>query len=228
MFDKYITAMAEEIVRQIYEEIGFPSKATLTREIRNRGIAIPQREIDAWYSSQRVNQVFPGTRKKPVHHIMGDGTRWQVDTMYLNAYDKRNNAKFSEANAGYIGLLTFINSSTRYAYAYPIMSRNYVQSYLPRIKRFLADIKRDGFSISSLVSDNEFFDIEHFRTFMNSQGVELYKEISGEHYKLGIINSFHRTLRGMINKYLVYNDTFKWVDLLMIYCTATIIGFTAH
>ena len=63
-------------------------------------------------------------------------------------------------NDGYIGLLTFINSSTRFAYVYPIKTKE-TTSYVGPIRELILNTR-----CKELTFDNEFY-IEKYWIFLN-------------------------------------------------------------
>ena len=44
--------------------------------------------------------------------------------------------------------------------------------------------------------------------------IEYFVEDSGVHSKLGIINRFHRTLRLLLDKFMLYLNTNRWIDVI--------------
>jgi len=193
----------DRILKKIYynTQSGFTSLKELQR--RAKLINIPPDLVQSWYAKQKVNQVIVPRRNKIYYHkTIGNGTGYQADIIFLPN---------PEYNHGYIGLLTFINTSTRMAYADAIKSRK-TEELLSRINHWINWVYDEGNSISSFTSDNEFYRNRKISALLAKNNIVHYVEISGEHSKLGIINRFHRTLREMLEKVMLHYRTKTWID----------------
>ena len=191
-----------EALRRIFYNIdgGYPGLNELIE--RGRKYGIDKDTVKEWYRKQPVNQVFvPRIGKIYYHKTIGNGKSYQADIMFLPEED------------GYIGMLTMINVSTRSAYFEKIADRN--TDYLIIIfEAWLDLLAREGKEITSITTDNEFFNNNRIRTFFRNNGIQHYVERRGEHSKLGIINKFHRTIRDIMNKMMVGEGIDKWTDVV--------------
>lgn len=193
----------ERTLKKIYynTQSGFTSLKELKR--RAKPLNISPDIVQSWYAKQKVNQVIVPRRNKIYYHkTIGDGSGYQADIIFLPN---------PEYNYGYIGLLTFINTSTRMAYADAIKSRR-TEDLLSRIEHWIKYVYDGGKTISSFTSDNEFYRNRRISTLLAENNIVHYVEIPGEHSKLGIINRFHRTLREMLEKVMLHYRTKNWID----------------
>ena len=198
---KYIM---DEILRKIYynPKSGFLSFNQLFSEVKKEFPNISRKEVKIWYDKQISNQrAIQPNRKVEYHKIIGDGTSYQGDIMFLEN-PKNNN--------GFIGMLTFINNSTRYAYVFPIKT-NKTEEILANLHHFVEQLDEN---ITNITTDNEFYNNIKIKNFFEDNDIEQYVEYPNVHSKLAIINRFHRTLRGLLNKYFISYDTDRWIDII--------------
>ena len=100
---------------------GFPNLRNLIKSAREHGI--DRNYVKDWYNRQTVNQIIVN-RKQPIafHITIGDGNGYQMDITFLP------NPRLSK---GYIGMLSFNNTSTRKAYIAKIKDRTTESLILP-------------------------------------------------------------------------------------------------
>jgi hypothetical protein len=111
----------DDVLSDIYfnNKSGFVGLNELIR--RTRDTDIPIDYVKKWYKSQPVNQIIIPRRQKIAYHkIIGDGSGFQADIIFF---------PYPRLNHGFVGLLTFINTSTRMAYVYPIKNRTTEEIY---------------------------------------------------------------------------------------------------
>ena len=68
--------------------------------------------------------------------------------------------------------------------------------------------------IRSIATDNELFHKWKINQLFEDNDIEHYVEDSGIHSKLGVINRFHRTLRLLLDKFMLYLNTNRWIDII--------------
>ena len=142
------------------------------------------------------------TRRRKIfyHKTIGDGHGYQADIIFL---------PHPEQNEGFIGMLTFINTSTRKAYIAKIRSRetselaNIIQVWIDHVEGTVGKIK-------SITTDNELYKNTRIEKLFRENEIEQFVEVSGDHSKLGIINRFHRTLRGLLSKMMLTRRSVNW------------------
>ena len=191
-------------MRNLYynPKTGFTSLQQLIKLVKQRYPNTPSNIIKEWYDKQiPVQTIQQPNRRIEYHKIIGDGTSYQGDIMFLE--NKRN-------NDGYIGMLTFINNSTRFAYAYPIKT-NKTGEIIANLRKFLGQVPKE---ITNITTDNEFYNNREITNLFEENGIEHFVEDPNVHSKLSIINRFHRTLRGLLNKYFLAYNTDRWIDII--------------
>lgn len=109
-------------------------------------------------------------------------------------------------NRRYIGILTIIEITTKYAYAYPIKNKT-TQSIRNAFKQFIEEAREKP---EVITTDEE----PSFKTILKSYPNIKHFTTDGNKRKTAIIERFNRTLRDMITKYMEANKTKKWIDVL--------------
>ena len=131
--------MEEQTQKNILYELyydkkkGFQSLKSLIADARIFGMK--PKFITEWYRQQNVNQIL-NNRKQNIafHKIIGDGHGYQADIIFL---------PHVKENEGYISLLTFINTPTRYDYIALIKNRSTEEIY-NKIEDGLIMLKKHG------------------------------------------------------------------------------------
>jgi hypothetical protein len=191
LYEHFISPKLEELF--LSPKYGFMGLQRLYKAAKE--FNIPRQYVKKWYDEQSVNQILLHRRPKIVYHkIIGDGNSYQADIIFL---------PYPRLNGGYIGLMTFINTSTRMAHIAPIKSRK-TEEILPHFAFILDQIELKHGKINSIATDNEFYNNREITRFLEEREIEHFVELAGIHSKLGIINRFHRTLRAMLNKVMTH------------------------
>ena len=157
-----------------------------------------QKYIKEWINKQETNQIFK-TQKKHYLPIIGYGTdEYQMDVMFLEQYKKYNK--------GYIGLMTFINVTSRMGYAIPIKSKKAAE-YTRAFDEFYQKVGH----VTNITTDNEAAFIKIIKKYpeMTHWLVDV-----GDKTKMGLVERFNRTIRDKITKYMKTYKTFDWFDVI--------------
>ena len=203
----------DQVLSRIFNDnLGFITKKQLYQLAKQVNPNITQLIVSKWYDSHRTNQIIDRRIKKlPMHPIISDGNGWQADIFFIG------DDTYKRANKGFIGLLTFINTSTRFAYVYPIKSRE-TNEIAAGFHEFLKAI---GTNITTLTTDKELFKNNTIRDLLQKHAIDNsiefirhFTEAPGIHSRLAIINRFHRTLREGLNTHFIHNDTKRWIDVI--------------
>ena len=113
----------DEVLHLLYydNKKGFPKIRNLIRSAKE--IGIDRNYVKDWYNRQTVNQIIVN-KKQPMafHKRIGDGNGYQMDITFLTK---------PRLIKGYLGMLTFINTSTRKAYIATIKDRTTESLILP-------------------------------------------------------------------------------------------------
>jgi len=182
---------------------GFTGLRELQRVAHKKGIS--RNETSRWYHDQAVHQMIVPKREKIWYHkTIGNGHGYQADIIFL---------PHPELNDGLIGLLTFINTSTRRAWIASIRNRSTIE-LKDKIELWIMKVEKDIGKIRSIATDNEFYKNNTISQMFEDYGIEHFVEVAGLHSKLGIINRFHRTLRDLLTKMMVHFRSDRWVDFI--------------
>ena len=105
----------DDILHLLYydNKTGFPNLKNLIKIARKLGV--PSDYVRDWYRRQSVNQIIANRKQKiAFHKTIGNGHGYQMDITFMPN---------PRLNKGFIGILTFINTSTRKAYIATIKDR---------------------------------------------------------------------------------------------------------
>lgn len=180
---------------------GLVSGQRLYEKVKSKGITLKQ--VKEWLSKQRTEQVTK-VKKKPAYiPIVGEPGSYQGDLMFLDKYAKENK--------GYSVVLCFIEITSRKAYTYALKNKSGPVVF-EGFKQFLKDT---GGNVKNLTTDNG---VEFKNTSMDdlTDQKEINHEFAqpGDHTRMGKVERFNRTLRGLINKYMTAHQTHEWVSVL--------------
>jgi hypothetical protein len=158
--------------------------------------------------NQRIQrQKKPDKRLK----ITGPPGAYQIDLIFL--------PKYRSSNRGITIFLLLVEIISRKAFAYPIKSKK-PSDILDAYEQFFKD--HDG-NLSDVYGDNE-FNSEWFRAFNDVLNVNVHTGVAKDDHiskhsnRLGIIDRLVRTVRKLMNKYmLLQNDTHwsKWLPKII-------------
>lgn len=185
-------------LNKLYFDNEYPS-ANQLHELSKKlyGYTYSIKDIKTWLAQQEGQQIF-GKKKQNYFSIVGrTPDDYQMDTMFLDQYKK--------SNKGFIGLMTFINITSRKGYGIPI--KNKTQSEMNRA--FDEFYKLVNEKVSNITTDNE-------ASFVNS--ISRYPEIKhwltdvNDKKKTGKIERFNRTIRDKIAKHMKLQKTSNWID----------------
>lgn len=163
--------------------------------IKDLGIEIPIIELKKILNNQNINQIFKPHFKKVSFPIFSfNRYSYQADLIELH------NDIFD-----YKYCFNIINVNTKYAYSIPMKDKTAETVY--NIFSSLLKI----IPLKTLTTDNgsEFLNTKFQKLIKEYEIIHLLNE-PGEHRKLGVIESFNRTLKVLIKKYLETTNTNDW------------------
>ena len=152
---------------------------------------------DAYTLLRKVNRKFPRNRLITPYR----GYLIDADTAHLISYSKQND------NHGY--LIGAIDCFTKVAHAVPVKSLK-ATDFIPALEKLFS----------------KFDKVEHCRTdsgveFKSKQAQKFFKDAHIKHFvtnnediKANIIERFFRTLKSKMYKYMLENNTHRWIDQL--------------
>lgn len=189
----------EAKLREIYYDpsTGLSSAKQLYEKVKIFGYSM--NDVIKWLATQESHQIF----KPPVKNfsaIVGHtDADYQMDTMFLEQYKKQNK--------GFIGLMTFIEITSRYGYAVPI--KNKTQSEMNRA--FDIFYKKVNNHVINITSDNE---ASFKKTIKRYPKIKHWLSDVGDKTKMGKVERFNRTIRDKITKYMKTFKTANWIDAI--------------
>lgn len=196
-------------LEQIYYDPAHPASFSgidkLYKYVKNEGrFTVSRYGIEKWLKTQETYSLHrPVSRGKKTGRSMGVSgldSLWDIDLgVYINRF---------KANRGYKYIILCIDILSRYANTIAIKSKDGV-SVAEGLKKIFAR----GRKPQSARTDQG-------REFTNSLVQRLFKRENIHHFTTNGINKASyaerclRTIKSRINKYLVHNQTDKWVNIL--------------
>jgi hypothetical protein len=173
-------------------------------KLRNVGEDFDEKELRHAYKQLEVNQRTQ-RQKKPVKllKITGPPGAYQIDLIFL--------PKYRSSNRGITIFLLLVEIPSRKAFAYPIKSRK-PADILDAYEQFYKD--QDG-NLRDVYGDDE-FNSDWFRAFNDVLNVNVHTGIAKDDHiskhsnRLGIIDRLVRTIRKLMNKYMLLQNTTQW------------------
>lgn len=189
----------EQKLSELYynPETGLTSAKQLYEQLRDTNYSV--NDVKKWLSKQETHQIFKKPKKQYATIYGRTNADYQMDSMFLD--------QFKRQNSGYIGLLTFIEITSRKGYAIPIKSK-----FQKEINRAFNEFyKQVNGNIINITSDNE-------ASFKNAvkqhKGITHWLSDVDDKTKVGKIERFNRTIREKITKYMKTFKTAKWIDVI--------------
>ena len=141
--------------------------------------------------------------KKEYYPITAPLGSYQADLIFYPKTKKTNN--------GYDTILTIIEITSRMAYCIPMKGKKTSQ-IIQAMNKFL---KTKGITIKNLTTDkgSEFISAS-WKKLMKDHKIFHFLADEGDHNKMGMIERFNRTIKGLISKYQSMYKSKKWIDAL--------------
>ena len=184
---------------------GFNSIDKLYRKIKDEkeNIKITKAQVKQYLENQLVYQITkPVKSNKVFDTIVSPSLRnnYQMDIMYLPN---------SKSNKGYKYLLTCIDVYSRYVFCLPVKKKE--GSVVFRVIKKL--FEENGIPKNLNIDEGAEFLYTPFRKYCDEHDITLYVSNPEQENKNSIIERFHRTLRALILKYEIVNNTSYIQDL---------------
>jgi len=183
------------------------SKAKLFTRLKDDGIT--KRDIEDYFNPRELTQIYQRPQNtKFKFKITAQPRSFQIDVAIMPLSSKRVNNNINQ-------ILMCIDIISRKSYCYPLKSGK-MDDVLDAYQEFIGDVDEN---INSVSGDN-FFASSIFESFNTELNIKVYTDVAKEDHitpmgnKLGIVDRFTRTLKGLIKKYSLENKTKKWVDAL--------------
>ena len=187
-----------------YKQHNYDGVNELFRKAKLLNNSIKRGVVSEWLKLQTVNQLThsqPTNKPENLPIYAEDKWSYQIDLTFLPMYKDENDGNYV--------MFTAINIDSRYAFA--SFSKNKEGA---TILKLLNDFYDDCGICNAITMDSgtEFTNKECMKWFQEKE-IKTYFVV-GDSHKLGIINRFHRTLKSKIEKYMLANDSTRWIDIL--------------
>jgi hypothetical protein len=176
----------------------------LIARLRRLGDDFDEKDLRHAYKQLEVNQrTSRQERPKKLLKITGPPGSYQLDLVFL--------PKYRRSNGGITTFLFLVEIPSRKAFAYPIKSRK-SEDILDAYEKFIE--QQDG-NLISVTGDNE-FNKTWFKAFNDVMNINVYTgvakddHISKQSNRLGIVDRCVRTIRKLMNKYILINNSTRW------------------
>ena len=199
--------MQEDLLETLYHNInkGYVGANKLYKQAKLIDPSITMKQIKQFYKNFDQTQLFKPIPKPSNLPIVGNIGWFQVDLIFYEAYKRQN--------SGYIGAFIAVGIVNRYGYGYPIKSKSAEE--INRVMNiFIEDVNKHAQKLYAIETDSgsEFLNSKVQRT-LEEHGIAHYAKETGQHTSLGKIDRFSRTIKQYISRYMVANDTVRWVDV---------------
>ena len=201
-----------ETLRSIYyaPETGFISQVKLYAKAKAQDPTITHKLVKQFLSQQEVAQVHQQRRKSSQYPL----TAFQAfQRLQIDLQDMSN--ENPPANGGHRFIFNAIDVYSRYALSFPQKNKT-DQECLRNFKQAIAAIEALGYSAPTQVdSDNESgFTSRIFTDYCASKHITQNFCQPGDHARLGVVDRFTRTLRGLLERYQTATHSQKWAAVL--------------
>jgi transposase InsO family protein len=179
-------------------ESGFLSPAKFYQNVRKHGITM--KEVKEFIESQLTAQLSKRQTNSAKIPILARPGSYQMDLTFFDA--------LKSANKGYSCVLCIIDNLSRKAYTYPWKSKS-APSVLAAFKEFLKQAK----GVKMITSDNgSEFKNREFEKLIKEHKITHRFGPAGSHTTMSMVESFNRTIRLLLNRYMKAHKTNNWVD----------------
>ena len=194
----------DDIIDKYYVEFNFPNVNKLYKILKDKNIDVTKKDVDSYVKRQNENQLIAQTQtiKKNYGHItaMAPNEEWQIDIFVFDKYYRQNN--------GFKYMLCAVDIFTRKAMIEPMKTKN-IEDTSKAISKLIT-LHGQPMIISS---DNDAaFTGEKFQAIINKYDIIHNTNIMGDHFALGVIDRFARTLKTILNKMIIRNKNTNWMS----------------
>lgn len=206
MYKESDVRKTDEILRKAYYDldsgVGFGGLQALQRYGRKFGIS--PSDTQKWLLKQKHYRKFQPVRRsfrRKQTFVNGLDEQWQGDLADMQ--------KWSKQNRGYRYILFCIDILSRYVFAEPLKSKDYVDV----IRGFKSILDKSGRKPFRLQTDQgtEFLGA-HFQAYLKSLGIDHF--YTHQETKSAVVERVIRTIMGKIWQAMDSQETRKWIDLL--------------
>ena len=186
---------------------GFQSSEKLYRRATKDGHKVSRTEVKQFLSNQesvqRTRQYRAPKRDQYQPITSGIDGAYQIDLTFM-PHDKTINRNFDT-------MLTAIEITSRKLYAIPLRGKETATILRALLALFNAVSKPVQTVTCDLGSE---FTSNVCKKLFEEKQIRVYYADKADHHKMGMIERVHRTLKGILTKYMTAHNTKCWVDQL--------------
>lgn len=181
------------------------SKARLYKILKMQDKNITMKMVGEYLEDKPLQQVFRRPVKPLKLKITAQPRSFQIDIIHMARYKKQN--------GGLSRFLLIVDVMSRKAFAYPLKTGKMAE-VLDKYRQFCSKVQH----INSMTGD-DFFSNKAFLSYNKYEGIETFTDVAKDDHiaygdKLGIVDRLTRTLKGLIRRKMVADDTVKWASFL--------------
>lgn len=194
------------------DQIPLMSLDKMLKLARKRGIEVTRAELQQHIKNNRVAQITKPVRlneqkQKVFDHIVAPNRElghFQVDLLDMS--------KWAKHNKGHHFALVLIDINSRFGLVKPL--KNKTAGEVWAAFKQLLDGGLMKHKVLSVTSDNGSEFEGAFRKGLADLGIKQTMNQAGDHYTMGMVERFNRTLRGRFVKHWIKNKDFDWIGVL--------------
>ena len=187
------------------------SRTKLYELLKIKGIT--KKEIDDHFKPDELKQIYAKPKNNYKFKITGPPRSFQIDIALMPAYKKSNN----DIDQFFIA----VDIISRKAFAYPLKSGK-MTDLLQEYELFIKDVNNISEEDEPIVmvQGDDFFNNGIFKVFNDELDIIVKTGVAkSDHFtkmgsKLGIVDRAIRTIKDLLTKYMLANDTTKWTKCL--------------
>jgi len=181
------------------------SKAKLYQKAKDHDIS--KKEVDDYLDNKEIYQVYKTQPRKTKLKITADPYSFQIDIVELPKYKKTNN--------GIYKMLFIIDILSRKVWIYPLKKSD-MNNVIDKYMTFLEEMGEPAHSVAG----DDFFNNEKFKEVNDELYIKVYTDVAKDDHlikgsdKLGILDRAVRSIKKLIEKYMLENKTTKWTSFI--------------
>jgi transposase InsO family protein len=188
-----ISTSEKKILDNVFyeQDIGTRGLDTFKRQLKKDGIDIGKDKIKFYYDNQEVVQIF---KKKPKYvklnkiNIGEPFSKIYIDTMFLTS-----------ANITVINIIDFF---TKFALIRAFKGGSTSSTKTTEaIKEYIEEVKKLGYTIGDIYSDNGTEFMGEFNKYLSSKGINHIFTAVNDKRQTSPVESFNKTVRSLFEKY---------------------------
>jgi hypothetical protein len=186
-------------------ELKLVSKGKLYQTLNDDGIT--KDEINKHLNPNEITQIYAKPNKRAMFKITASPYSFQMDIGLLPAYKKQNKGKDK--------FLILVDILSHKAFTYVLKSGK-MKDVLDVYETFLVDVEEQ---VNSVAGDDFFNDAE-FQEFNKELYISVFPNVAKDDHitkmgdKLTIVDRCIRTIKQLLQKYMLTHNTTKWTGAL--------------